>query len=53
MLQARFAILRGPTHFLEHEILKDIMNARMKPYNTIVETEQDVYGVEEFNYDAI
>ncbi|KAF8388134.1 hypothetical protein HHK36_026800 [Tetracentron sinense] len=53
VLQARFAIVRGPAHFWKCETLKDIMKTCIIMHNMIVEDERDVNGAEDFNYDAI
>ncbi|KAF8395268.1 hypothetical protein HHK36_019210 [Tetracentron sinense] len=53
VLQARFAIVRGPARFWKCETLKDIMKACIIIHNMIVEDERDVNGAEDFNYDAI
>ncbi|KAF8398675.1 hypothetical protein HHK36_014530 [Tetracentron sinense] len=52
VLQARFAIVRGPARFWKCETLKDIMKACIIMHNMIIEDEQDI-GVEDFNYDTI
>ena len=41
MLQARFAIVRGPARFFYHETLQDIMKACIILHNMIIEDEQD------------
>ncbi|KAF8377156.1 hypothetical protein HHK36_030529 [Tetracentron sinense] len=53
VLQARFAIVRGPACFWECNTLKDIMKACIIMHNMIVEDERDVNGIEDFNYNAI
>ncbi|KAF8377981.1 hypothetical protein HHK36_031370 [Tetracentron sinense] len=53
VLQARFAIVRGPACFWKCETLKDIRKACILMHNMIVEDERDVNGAEDFNYDAI
>ncbi|XP_028088018.1 uncharacterized protein LOC114288658 [Camellia sinensis] len=52
VLQARFAIVRGPAHFWKTEIMEDIMMACIIMHNMIVEDERDVNGID-FNYDTI
>jgi len=54
VLQAWFAIMRGPARLYEPELLKDIMMACIILHNMIVEDEQDLYiGADEFNYEQI
>ena len=54
VLQARFAIVRGPTHFFHLETVKDIMMACIILHNTIVEDERHTYlGANDFDYDQI
>ncbi|KAF8404590.1 hypothetical protein HHK36_009477 [Tetracentron sinense] len=48
VLQAQFAIVRGPARFWKCETLKDIMKACIIMHNMIVEDERDVNGAEEF-----
>ncbi|XP_015946256.1 uncharacterized protein LOC107471327 [Arachis duranensis] len=43
VLQARFAIIRGPTHFWEKKKLANIMRACIILHNMIVEDERDTY----------
>ena len=51
VLQARFAIVRGPARFWHRETLKDIMKACIILHNMIVEDEQHA-GNFDFNYEA-
>ena len=44
VLQARFAIVRGPTRFFKQETLKDIMTACIILHNMIVEDERHTYS---------
>ena len=44
VLQARFAIVRGPARFFKQETLKDIMTACIILHNMIVEDERHMYG---------
>ena len=54
VLQARFAIVRGPARFFHLEMLKDIMMACIILHNMIVEDEQHTYlGANDFDYDQI
>jgi hypothetical protein len=41
VLQARFAIVRGPAHFWDKNTLREIMNACIIMHNMIVEDERD------------
>ena len=41
MLQARFAIVRGPARFWKLEVLKNIMKACIILHNMIVKDERD------------
>ncbi|XP_020257992.1 putative nuclease HARBI1 [Asparagus officinalis] len=52
VLQARFAIVRGPARFWDQEVLKDIMKACIIMHNMIIEDERDINQCD-FNYDAI
>ena len=52
VLQACFAIVRGPARLWQRETLKDIMKACIIMHNMIVEDERNV-NVVDFNYDAI
>ncbi|XP_062217625.1 uncharacterized protein LOC133917788 [Phragmites australis] len=45
VLQARFAILRGPAHFWKEETLANIMYACIILHNIMVEDEKDSYEV--------
>ena len=51
VLQARFAIVRGPARFLKLEVLKNIMKACIILHNMIVEDERDNNEMD-FSYDA-
>ena len=51
MLQARFAIARGPTRFFYHETLQDNMKACIILHNMIIEDERDEVEVIEVNYE--
>ncbi|RLM74303.1 hypothetical protein C2845_PM15G01620 [Panicum miliaceum] len=52
VLQARFAILRNPTHMWQSETLSQIMYACIILHNMIVEYERDSYGArKDFDYD--
>ena len=42
VLQARFAIVRGPTRFLDEETLADIMKACIIMHNMVIEDEEDI-----------
>ena len=54
VLQARFAIVRGPARFFHLETLKDIMMACIILHNMIVEDERHTYlGANDFDYDQI
>ncbi|KAL0008673.1 hypothetical protein SO802_010175 [Lithocarpus litseifolius] len=54
VLQARFAIVRGPACFFHLETLKDIMMACIIFHNMIVEDERHTYlGANDFDYDQI
>ncbi|XP_028053395.1 uncharacterized protein LOC114257789 [Camellia sinensis] len=53
VLQARFAIVPQPAHFLNTKTLKYVMMACVILHNMIVEDERYVNGLEDFNYDAI
>ncbi|XP_074374034.1 uncharacterized protein LOC141714413 [Apium graveolens] len=44
VLQSRFAIVRGPTHFWDKADLERIMRACIIIYNMIVEDERDTYA---------
>ena len=53
VLQARFAIVRGPARFFYSETLQDIMKAYVILHNMIVEDEQDVNKAVEVDYEQI
>ena len=42
VLKARFAIVHGPTRFLDEETLADIMKACIIMYNMVIEDEGDI-----------
>ena len=42
VLQSRFAIVAGPTHFWSKGVLHDIMTARIIMHNIIVKDERDL-----------
>ncbi|XP_024314573.1 uncharacterized protein LOC100833375 [Brachypodium distachyon] len=50
VLQARFAIVRGPTRLWDQEVLHDIITACVIMHNMIVEDERDE-GPQDYNYD--
>ena len=51
MLQARFAIVRGPARFWDKKSLRNIMTACVILHNMIVEDERDLDL--EYNYDNV
>jgi hypothetical protein len=54
VLQARFAIIRGPACLHKPEMLKEIMMVCIILHNMIVEDERDLYlGADAFDYDQI
>ncbi|KAF8408735.1 hypothetical protein HHK36_004803 [Tetracentron sinense] len=53
VLQARFVNVHGPVRFWKLNTLKNIMKACIIMHKMIVEDEQDVNGIKDFNYDAI
>ncbi|XP_062155181.1 uncharacterized protein LOC133863235 [Alnus glutinosa] len=54
VLQARFAIVRGPARSFDHEMLKNIMMACIILHNMIVEDERHLYlGADDFVYDQL
>jgi hypothetical protein len=55
VLQARFAIVRGPARFWDKEILREIMNACIIMHNMIIENERDEDDDEELvvHYDDV
>ena len=53
VLQARFAIICGPTRFFYHETLQDIMKACKILHNMIIEDEQDETEVVDLDYEQI
>ncbi|KAF8401583.1 hypothetical protein HHK36_012528 [Tetracentron sinense] len=52
VLQARFAIVHGPSRFWDLPMLRDIMKACIIMHYMIVEDERDVY-IPDLNYDVI
>ncbi|KAF8404779.1 hypothetical protein HHK36_009668 [Tetracentron sinense] len=52
VLQARFAIVRGPSCFWDIPKLSDIMKTCIIMHNMIVEDERDIY-MSDLNYDVI
>lgn len=52
VLQARFAIIRGPSRFWDVESMKYIMTACIILHNMIIEDERDINHAD-FNYDAV
>ncbi|XP_050261162.1 uncharacterized protein LOC126705962 [Quercus robur] len=53
VLQARFAIVRGPTRFFYSKTLQEIIKACIILYNMIVEDERDVNEVVELDYEQM
>jgi hypothetical protein len=53
VLQARFAIVRGPARFFHLEMIKDIMMACMILHNMSMENERDNDEVEDFEYEQL
>ena len=53
MLQARFAIVRGPARFFYQETLQDIMKACIILHNMIIEDERDEVEAVDFDYEQI
>ena len=53
VLQARFAIVYGPTRLFYSEMLQDIMKACVILHNMIIEDEQDVNEAVELDYEQI
>ena len=53
VLQARFAIVYGPTRLFYSEMLQDIMKACVILHNMIVEDERDVNEAVELDYEQI
>lgn len=51
VLQARFAIVRGPARFWRPETLKDIMKACIILHNMIIEDERELVGLD-YDYDT-
>lgn len=50
VLQARFAIVRGPAHFWDIETLKYIMLASIIMHNMIIEDERELQNID-YDYD--
>ena len=53
ILQARFAIVRGPTWFFYHETLQDIMKTCIILHNMIIEDERDEAEAVDLDYEQI
>ncbi|XP_050260007.1 uncharacterized protein LOC126705100 [Quercus robur] len=53
VLQARFAIVRGPARFFYHETLHDIMKACIILHNMIIEDERDEAEAMDLDYEQI
>ena len=53
VLQARFAIVRGPAWFFSEETLHDIMKACIILHNMIIEDERDKAEAVDFDYEQI
>ena len=53
VLQAWFAIVRGPVRFFYHETLQDIMKACVILHNMIIEDKRDKVEAVDFNYEQI
>nr|XP_023918427.1 uncharacterized protein LOC112029978 [Quercus suber] len=53
VLQARFAIVRGPARFLYHETLQDIMKTCIILHNMIIEDERDEAEAVDLDYEQI
>ena len=53
VLQARFAIIYGPTRFFYPEMLQEIMKACIILHNIIVEDEWDENEAVDFDYEQI
>ncbi|XP_030964406.1 uncharacterized protein LOC115985620 [Quercus lobata] len=53
VLQARFAIVRGPARFFYHETLQDIMKACIILHNMIIEDERDEAKAVDLDYEQI
>ncbi|KAL0006319.1 hypothetical protein SO802_013880 [Lithocarpus litseifolius] len=53
VLQARFAIVRGPARFFYSETLQDIMKACVILHNMIIEDKRDVNEAVELDYEQI
>ncbi|CAN6198287.1 unnamed protein product [Urochloa humidicola] len=53
VLQARFAIIRGPARFWDKETLREIMTACVIMHNMIIEDERDEDEDEDFHYDGV
>ncbi|XP_030944966.1 uncharacterized protein LOC115969446 [Quercus lobata] len=53
VLQARFAIIRGPARLWKTEALDYIMKACIILHNMIIEDERDTNGAEDFDYEQL
>ncbi|XP_058211489.1 uncharacterized protein LOC131323659 [Rhododendron vialii] len=53
VLQARFAIVRGPGQLWDKKTLKDIMLTCIILHNMIIEDERDYNGAADLNYDPL
>jgi hypothetical protein len=53
VLQAQFAIVRGPARFFHLETIKDIMMACIILHNMIIENERDNDEAEDFEYEQL
>ena len=53
MLQARFAIVRGPARLWRIEALDYIMKACIILHNMIIEDDRDANGAEDFDYEQV
>ena len=53
VLQAWFAIVRGPTRFFYHETLQNIMKAYVILHNVIIEDERDEAEAVDLDYEQI
>ena len=51
VLQARFAIVRGPARFFYQETLQDIIKACIILHNMIIEDERDEVEAVDFDYE--
>ena len=53
MLQARFAIIRGPARLWRTKALDYIMKACIILHNMIIEDERDANGAENLDYEQV